>query len=405
MKVLRALAGLGLLALVACAHTPQAAQTAESCQAGKVLVSWAFEGGGQHACTVEGPGRVRLAVLPDHEGVNPSPWYAFEVITAQAGGLTLTLDYGSYEHRYAPQWLLPGQDWEIMPGADLAAAVGEAAEITLDLNLPKGRTRIGAQPVTTPGSIDEWARSVLLPAGFTPVVYGQSVEGRPLTAWQAGQGTQLVVAITRQHPPEWTGGQAFDAFAQALVADKPRWADLQARYRFLLVPLANPDGLAGGRWRTNAAGVDLNRDWTAQTQPEVTSLSALITREAAQTPLVAFFDLHSTREDVVYAPDVSCGSGPAFAMMRQLKAQHAALSPGVRWTASHTRASGNAKSWSLDTFGVPGITVELADTSGPARISEMASTLVVALSGGGRSADAALIAGLNCEAGPEKSPR
>lgn len=341
-----------------------------------MLVRWDFDGGGQHACTPEGAERIRLDVLPDHEGVNPSPWYAFEIVRDEPGRVALTLDYGSYSHRYLPHWQLPGRDWELIPDWEVSPAREEAEEVTLALSLPSGRTRIAAFPVMTPESVEDWARKVLARAGFTPLDYGRSVEGRRLTAWQAGTGPELVVAITRQHPPEWSGGQAFDAFAQRLVADADDWQALQARYRFLLVPLANPDGLAGGRWRTNAAGVDLNRDWADASQPEVASLAALIADEAARTPLLAFFDLHSTREDVVYAPEVNCGAGAAFALMRRLKADHGALSPPVRWTASHTRASGNAKSWSLDALGVPGITVELADTATPERIAALAASLV-----------------------------
>lgn len=77
----------------------------------------------------------------------------------------------------------------------------------------------------------------------------------------AGQMRVLVVA--GQHGDE---GCPTRAALLWLRAEAMRAARFE-RVAVLLMPLINPDGLAAGT-RDNGLGVDLNRDWEAQTQPE-----------------------------------------------------------------------------------------------------------------------------------------
>ena len=66
---------------------------------------------------------------------------------------------------------------------------------------------------------------------------------------------------------------------------------------FILVYTSNPDGLAYGS-RTNSAGLDLNRDFSYQTQPETQALAAQIAR---WTPLTCL-DLHGFDEGFLIEP-------------------------------------------------------------------------------------------------------
>lgn len=66
---------------------------------------------------------------------------------------------------------------------------------------------------------------------------------------------------------------------------------------FILVYTSNPDGLAYGS-RINAAGLDLNRDFSYQTQPETQALAAQI---AHWTPLT-YLDLHGFDEGFLIEP-------------------------------------------------------------------------------------------------------
>ena len=92
------------------------------------------------------------------------------------------------------------------------------------------------------------------------MVFGTSVEGRPLVAWRRTGGpapTRRVVAVGVVHGEEPAGRAVIDRLlGMPLPADLELW----------LVPSLNPDGEAVGR-RGNAHGVDLNRNFPTAWAP------------------------------------------------------------------------------------------------------------------------------------------
>ncbi|HVK78864.1 MAG TPA: M14 family zinc carboxypeptidase [Kofleriaceae bacterium] len=97
------------------------------------------------------------------------------------------------------------------------------------------------------------------------VEIGRSRQGRPIRAITIGTGGPATLVLGGIHPIEWIGVEVALALAEAAAARPP------VDRRVVVVPLINPDGhaavaadLAAGRrrWRrTNAAGVDLNRNF------------------------------------------------------------------------------------------------------------------------------------------------
>ena len=121
---------------------------------------------------------------------------------------------------------------------------------------------------------------------------GQSIEGQPIDCLEMGEGTTQVWLIARQHPGESMAEWWMEGALECLTdpAD-PAGRALRAKCRFHIVPNANPDGTCRGHLRTNAAGVNLNREWaapSAERSPEVLAL-----RDAMDASGVGFaIDVH-----------------------------------------------------------------------------------------------------------------
>ncbi|HEY2588507.1 MAG TPA: DUF2817 domain-containing protein [Tepidisphaeraceae bacterium] len=137
------------------------------------------------------------------------------------------------------------------------------------------------------------------PASVTRSDIGTSVEGRPVTMVQFGQGDVGVLIIAAIHGDEPTSEYVAQRLI-AVLASSPQAG-------VAVIPCANPDGLAAHR-RTNAHGVDLNRNFPAAnwkrtghglnfggreplSEPESTALHGVI--ESLQPRLI--ISIHSMR--------------------------------------------------------------------------------------------------------------
>ena len=102
---------------------------------------------------------------------------------------------------------------------------------------------------------------------------GKSLDGQDLDCLVVGEGDLNVWLYARQHPGEsmaewWMEG----ALEKLTDRDDPVARVLRRDCTFHVVPNMNPDGSRRGHLRTNAAGVNLNREWhepTAERSPEV----------------------------------------------------------------------------------------------------------------------------------------
>ena len=97
------------------------------------------------------------------------------------------------------------------------------------------------------------------PAGAKRLVFGRSVQGRPLVAWAFGSphARRKVLVVGCIHGNECAGLAITSALRHQSV---PRGVQLW------LVPEMNPDGTAADT-RQNAHGVDLNRNFPCRWQP------------------------------------------------------------------------------------------------------------------------------------------
>lgn len=120
---------------------------------------------------------------------------------------------------------------------------------------------------------------------------GASLDGRPIDCLELGEGEKQVWLYARQHPGETMAEHWIAGALDLLTRDDPLTAKLRAACRFHVIPNMNPDGSVRGHLRTNAAGVNLNREWaepSAERSPEV-----LCVRDAMDASGVHFaIDVH-----------------------------------------------------------------------------------------------------------------
>lgn len=123
---------------------------------------------------------------------------------------------------------------------------------------------------------------------------GQSRQGRPLVLVSvrdpkvAAEETVRVMVLARQHGTEASGTTACLSLIQHFATSEGELERaLLRQLTWVFVPVVNPDGMASGR-RANAAGVDLNRDWQAQSQPETQAVRAAVLRHQPH----ALIDMH-----------------------------------------------------------------------------------------------------------------
>jgi murein tripeptide amidase MpaA len=111
---------------------------------------------------------------------------------------------------------------------------------------------------------------------------GRSLDGQEMDYFRIGEGPLQVWLYARQHPGEtmaewWMEG----ALDRLLDESDPVSRRLRERATFHLVPNMNPDGSRRGHLRTNAAGVNLNREWhdpSPERSPEVLCVRAEMER-------------------------------------------------------------------------------------------------------------------------------
>lgn len=128
--------------------------------------------------------------------------------------------------------------------------------------------------------------------GVTLRQLGTTLDGQPMDCLEMGTGDKPVWLIARQHPgesmAEWWMEGAIDMLTDPANVHARK---LLAACRLHIVPNMNPDGSFRGHLRTNAAGINLNREWhlpSAEKSPEV-----LCVRDRMDETGVAFcMDVH-----------------------------------------------------------------------------------------------------------------
>lgn len=318
--------------------------------------------------------RYRITVAPETQPINPSPWYGFEVRSAQPRTLRIEFRYAAARHRYSP-WLSEdgGAHWRRAGEREFRADRGGGP--LLKVAVGPHPLRVFAQPPVGLEDVRTWTESLARRVPLRDEVVGRSVQGRPLHLLSFGDpaARDVLLVLGRQHPPEVTGMRALMAFVDALAGDSAEATAFRASHRVLVAPVVNPDGVAEGHWRTNLGGTDLNRDWGVFREPETRALRDALWREidGAGRRVVFALDFHSTWHDVFYTVTEDPARAPGGVLRAWMDAMQARYPGRIRESAS-AASSAVFKNWAFRRFGAPTVTYEVGDNTGREALDELA---------------------------------
>ncbi len=243
-----------------------------------IQIHSAFDSGNIEVLSIDGP-EARLAIRKDHQS-DFFQWFHFRVSGGKGRELVLHIT-GLNKSAFAGGW--PGYracvsedrlDWE-------------RTETTWDGNVDGGTLTIRYTSTSdiawfayfAPYSMERHHELVAQCAQADGVAYqclGTTLDGQSLDCLSMGSGATQVWLYARQHPgesmAEWWMEGALD-----LLTDSANSVgrELLRRCRVHVVPNCNPDGSMRGHLRTNAVGINLNREWdnpTAEKSPEVLAI-------------------------------------------------------------------------------------------------------------------------------------
>ncbi len=243
-----------------------------------IAIDAAFDSGNIEVLEVTGA-TARLAIRTDRKS-EFAQWFHFRVSGAAGRELVLRIE-GLEASAYPAGW--PGYRACVSEDRDYWGRT----DTTYDKGDAGGTLTIRYAPASdlawfayfAPYSIERHHDLIAEAAAADGVAcrrLGTTLDGRPLDCLELGEGAFQVWLYARQHPgesmAEWWMEGALDVLTDP--AD-PVARVLRRKCTFHIVPNCNPDGSFRGHLRTNAEGVNLNREWadpSPERSPEVLAI-------------------------------------------------------------------------------------------------------------------------------------
>lgn len=237
-----------------------------------ITISSAFDAGNIRVTNLDGD-RADLEIVNDHQS-DFYQWFYFRVAGGADRQLTLRITncggsaYPGGWPDYRACMSTDREEWVRIEGTSYADGV-----LTIAFTAPSDNVWIA---YFAPYSMERHHDLIASVASIPGVAYrslGQSLDGQDIDCLEMGNGPLNVWLYARQHPgesmAEWWMEGALETLSDP---ENPIARVLLNECTFRIVPNMNPDGSRRGHLRTNAAGVNLNREWhapSAERSPEV----------------------------------------------------------------------------------------------------------------------------------------
>lgn len=260
-----------------------------------MIINSQFDSGNIIVNDASSPSDIRLEIRKDHQS-DFYQWFHFRVSGVKDTPLTMTIEKAD-QAAYVDGW----------PGYKARVSYDRETWFMVDTTFDGKNLIIKHTPEVdnvwfayfAPFSMDRhfdlvaWAATAPM---ATNTVLGQTLDGQDLDmiTIDNGNGAEKLNCwlIARQHPGEsmaewWMEG----ALNFLLDEENPTAQKLLDQCRFHIVPNMNPDGSARGHLRTNAAGMNLNREWAEPTMEESPEVY-LVRQKMHETGVDFHMDVH-----------------------------------------------------------------------------------------------------------------
>jgi cytosolic carboxypeptidase protein 6 len=314
------------------------------------------------------PFHYQLQINPEISPINNSPWYGFRVWADDSTKVTLELSYTDGRHRYRPDISSDnGKTWQ-KADSTIYQRDPDTRNGLITLNIGPDQVWISAHAPQTTREFRQWSDQLALRPFVQRSVAGTTHQGRPVYQLKLSEHSDepvkgVILIYGRQHPPEIPGYLTGLTFIEELASDSDLAKQFRQYFDVWTYPLMNPDGADNGHWRTNAAGVDLNRDWQYFNQPETDAIrrSALPLLKRDDRKVFYAIDFHSTGQTVFYPILEEIDTFPHLFTYRWLDRIKSQLPETEVNVEPFPTDSPIAKNWTYKTFGVDAVTYEVWD--------------------------------------------
>lgn len=237
------------------------------------------------------PGEIRLEIRKDN-GSDFYQWFHFRVSGARGEDLEMRIENAGGA-AYLEGW----------SGYQARASYDRENWFCIETDYDDGVLTLRHTPDTdtiwfayfAPYSMEQhqdliaWAQTC---SGVRLDVLGETLDGQTMDCLTVGEGGCTIWITARQHPGETMAEWWMEGFLGRLLdEDDPVARKLRQHAVFHIVPNMNPDGSRRGHLRTNAKGVNLNREWdkaSLEQSPEV----YCVLQRMRQTGIDLALDVH-----------------------------------------------------------------------------------------------------------------
>ena len=312
--------------------------------------------------------RAELEIVTDHQS-DFYQWFHFRVAGAAGREVELAIvncGGSAYPDGWVDYKARVSEDREIWTQADTSYADG-----TLTIRLASDANVVWVA-YFAPYSMERHHDLIAFAACQPGVAHrelGLTLDGQPIDLLTIGDGPKQVWLYARQHPGESMAQWWMEGALERLTDEEDAVARLlRQKATIHLVPNMNPDGSRRGHLRTNAVGVNLNREWhdpSMERSPEV-----LLVRNAMDETGVDFaMDVHG--DEAIPAVFIAGFEGIPSITDRQLSLYHryrdtlAARTPDFQTRLGYPVAGAGRANLAMSTnqiaerFGAVAMTLEM----------------------------------------------